>query len=334
MTDVLEGQLRVTAARPSVARSDPVASVWIRGAFAALWAAALGLASLVVVALVVWAADSRSNASAGASMRLRRPAVVARPPDPVARARRRADAASARPHPGARPAGGARDVDRGPRQSLCGSPGTSRSLSPRWPCRTPSLPPCSPPPRRRATIRPSGGAAFVCAGLVAGLFASIGAARGAGVNRAVWRRCRSSCGRRCERRAARRPWCWPARRPCSRSARWSRTSTGSTRSSAATSGAPGIFSMLLLSLLLVPNARGVRLRIPRRAGVCARRRHVGGLRWCPRGRDAGASAACSRPGRPGAAARTHRVRRRGGGGRCGRRLAGHPLVDSAICAGR
>jgi hypothetical protein len=69
MSDVLD-RLRAPRVSTPAARSEPVASVWVRGAFAATWAVAVGVAALVVLALVVWAADSRSVASAGGAMRL------------------------------------------------------------------------------------------------------------------------------------------------------------------------------------------------------------------------------------------------------------------------
>jgi hypothetical protein len=56
------------SARPT-ARAEPATSIWVRGALAAGWAVAVGVASLVVLSLVVWAADSGSTASAGGSMR-------------------------------------------------------------------------------------------------------------------------------------------------------------------------------------------------------------------------------------------------------------------------
>jgi hypothetical protein len=46
-----------------------VAPLWVRGAFAAIWAVTVGVASLVVVVLAMWAADTRSQASAGAATR-------------------------------------------------------------------------------------------------------------------------------------------------------------------------------------------------------------------------------------------------------------------------
>jgi hypothetical protein len=44
-------------------------SVWWRGSLAALWAVAVGVASLLVIALIAWAADSRTGASAGQAVR-------------------------------------------------------------------------------------------------------------------------------------------------------------------------------------------------------------------------------------------------------------------------
>lgn len=44
-------------------------SVWLRGALAALWAVCVGLAALVALVLVAWAADSRSGAGAAAAVR-------------------------------------------------------------------------------------------------------------------------------------------------------------------------------------------------------------------------------------------------------------------------
>jgi len=50
-------------------RQTALSSVWGRGALSALWVASVGCAALVVVALIAWAADSRSAASAGAAIR-------------------------------------------------------------------------------------------------------------------------------------------------------------------------------------------------------------------------------------------------------------------------
>ncbi|HTR69614.1 MAG TPA: DUF6350 family protein [Mycobacteriales bacterium] len=84
MSDVLDrfavAPTSTTTARPTLAspagsspragiRLTPAAATWARGALAAVWSVSVGLASLTVLALVVWAADSQSNASAGAAVR-------------------------------------------------------------------------------------------------------------------------------------------------------------------------------------------------------------------------------------------------------------------------
>lgn len=46
-----------------------MAPLWVRGAFAALWTVTVGVAGLVVVVLAMWAADARSQASAGVATR-------------------------------------------------------------------------------------------------------------------------------------------------------------------------------------------------------------------------------------------------------------------------
>lgn len=47
----------------------PPASVWVRGSLAALWAVSVGAATLVVVVLVAWAADSRAGSAATSAIR-------------------------------------------------------------------------------------------------------------------------------------------------------------------------------------------------------------------------------------------------------------------------
>lgn len=46
-----------------------VRSTWLRGALGAVWAVAVGLASLIVVVLITWAADSRAASGAGSAVR-------------------------------------------------------------------------------------------------------------------------------------------------------------------------------------------------------------------------------------------------------------------------
>jgi hypothetical protein len=68
VTQVLPRPTTTSAQRP--APTPPgVAPLWVRAAFAAIWAVTVGLASLVVVVLAMWAADTRSAASAGATAR-------------------------------------------------------------------------------------------------------------------------------------------------------------------------------------------------------------------------------------------------------------------------
>ena len=52
-----------------VVRSDTAGSVWWRGCLAAAWAVAVGIATLLVVVLVAWAADSRASSGATAAIR-------------------------------------------------------------------------------------------------------------------------------------------------------------------------------------------------------------------------------------------------------------------------
>ena len=68
MTELLTRPPRAQA-RSTVARAEREASLWWRGALAAVWAVSLGVAVLVVVVLIVWATDSRSGAGAGEAIR-------------------------------------------------------------------------------------------------------------------------------------------------------------------------------------------------------------------------------------------------------------------------
>ena len=66
MTELLT---RPPATTSTVSDSSATGSVWWRGCLAALWAVALGLATLVVLVLIVWATDSRSGAGASDAIR-------------------------------------------------------------------------------------------------------------------------------------------------------------------------------------------------------------------------------------------------------------------------
>ena len=67
MTELLTRPPAATTS--TVSETSGTGSVWWRGCLAALWAVALGLASLVVLVLIVWATDSRSGAGAGQAIR-------------------------------------------------------------------------------------------------------------------------------------------------------------------------------------------------------------------------------------------------------------------------
>ncbi|HEU5033757.1 MAG TPA: DUF6350 family protein [Mycobacteriales bacterium] len=55
--------------RYGVTADGATASIWWRGVLAALWAVALGVATLMVIVLVAWASDSRAGSSAGEAIR-------------------------------------------------------------------------------------------------------------------------------------------------------------------------------------------------------------------------------------------------------------------------
>jgi hypothetical protein len=253
MTDVLEGQLRVTAAAPPSTRSQgAVASVWVRGAFAALWAAALGVGSLVVVALVVWAADSRSNASAADAMRLAAQLWLVAHRTPL---RLSGGALTIPPMAltfvlGLLVARATSIVARGTRCTDLRDFGVIVASV--------TLPYAALATVLAATtssgmFQPKTGAAFVCAGLVGGLFASIGAARGAGVTKAAWRS--MPIDLRISLNAAGASAAVLAGAAAILAFGSILAHLGRFGAIVnAYSGTPGVFSMLLLSLLLVPNA--------------------------------------------------------------------------------
>src|ERR1043166_7259644 len=71
MTELLTRASRSArqAAASATYDDDERAWAWWRGTLAALWAVAVGVASLLVIALIAWAADSRTGASAGQAVR-------------------------------------------------------------------------------------------------------------------------------------------------------------------------------------------------------------------------------------------------------------------------
>jgi hypothetical protein len=168
------------------ARAEPAVAVWVRGAMAAAWAAAVGLASLVVLSLVVWAADSGSTTSAGGAMRfagqmwllahrtpMRLPAGGALTIPPLALTLLVGGLVARGAAIVARTTECAETRDVGVVVAAVTLPyaviATIVAIA------TPS-----------GAFKPSIGAAFICAVMVGGLAASIGAVRGSGMARSVW----------------------------------------------------------------------------------------------------------------------------------------------------
>jgi Family of unknown function (DUF6350) len=185
VSDVLD-RLRAPTARPSAKRAEPATSIWISGPAGAIWAALIGVVSLTIVTLMVWAAQAHAGVGAIGTMRFgaqlwllahRTPLrtaggsltipplvltiglglLVARASAVVARGARCRDA---------------RDVAMvvvsvaAPyavfAAVLAGFAGSS-------------------------TLRPSIAGAFVCAAVFASLWSTIGAIRGSGLARPIWR---------------------------------------------------------------------------------------------------------------------------------------------------
>lgn len=73
MTELLSGARASRSARSNADSYDDDVTerpwAWWRGSLAALWAVAVGVASLLVIALIAWAADSRTGAPAGQAVR-------------------------------------------------------------------------------------------------------------------------------------------------------------------------------------------------------------------------------------------------------------------------
>lgn len=186
MTDLLE-RPRASAARNADAGDESVAPLWARGAFAALWTAAAGLAVLIVIALIDWAADSYSTASAGGAMRFAvvvwlaaGRASIAVPDGTIAVAPlgltlliglllARASSMLARSS-GIRELGGVGVVVA----SIAAPYAVLSALL----CLV----------ARSGSLRPSPGGAFVTEGLIAVIATAIGALRGAGLTRTLWER--------------------------------------------------------------------------------------------------------------------------------------------------
>jgi hypothetical protein len=178
---------RVPSPRSAAARPEPIASVWLRGAFAATWAVVVGVASLIVIALVVWAADSESVATAGGAMRFAAQLWLLAQRTPL----RLAGGGALAIPPLALTVGVGALLARATaivaRSTAC-SDGRGLSVivaSVAAPYAV--LATVLAAMTASAAMRPSVGAAFVCALLVGGVSSAIGALRGAGLIRSTWR---------------------------------------------------------------------------------------------------------------------------------------------------
>jgi Family of unknown function (DUF6350) len=178
---------RPSSVRTAPDRDDVLGSVWLRGALAAGWAIAVGLASLVVLVLIVWAADSQSTASAGGAMRFAGQLWLL-----AHRSSVRTSAGGALVIPpliltvllGLLVARGAAILAR--------TSGAVDAAALRRIVAAVTLPyavlaTILAAVTGSASLRPSVGAAFVCAALVGGISAALGAARAAGLLPAAWR---------------------------------------------------------------------------------------------------------------------------------------------------
>jgi hypothetical protein len=189
VTDLLTRESRVArAAAPAGSddRREHAASVWVRGAFAALWASAVGLAALVALALVVWSADSRSNASAGEAARLAAQLWLLAQRTPL----RVPGGTLTIPLLGLTLLLGLlvmRATAIVARASRCAEPRdlgvvVASVVGPYTVIAT-----LVAAATQSSAIRPVAGAAFVCAAVFAAVFAAMGAVRGADMSREIWR---------------------------------------------------------------------------------------------------------------------------------------------------
>jgi hypothetical protein len=178
---------RPRSAQPAAVGGEPIASIWLRGTIAAVWAVAVGVASLIVLALVVWAADSKSTASAGGAIRfaaqlwvlahrspLRMPSggAVTIPPLMLTGLAGLLVARGA-----AILARGMHRVDRSSIGMVAAAVATPYAI----------LAAVVAGVTASSTFRPSIGAAFICALLIGGISATLGAAKGAGLIGVTWR---------------------------------------------------------------------------------------------------------------------------------------------------
>jgi Family of unknown function (DUF6350) len=183
VTDVLT-RPRVQPARGGTATA--VGSVWVQGAFAATWAFVVGAAALVLISLFVWAADSSSVAGATGAMRFGAQLWLLAQRTPL-----EASGGSLAIPPLALTFGAvvvlahaSALVARSTRSHTRGDVGTV-VLSVTGPYAV--LAAAVAALARSAALRPSIGAAFVCAVVVGGLASTLGALRGSGLAQELWR---------------------------------------------------------------------------------------------------------------------------------------------------
>ncbi|HVY11500.1 MAG TPA: DUF6350 family protein [Mycobacteriales bacterium] len=69
MTQAVARPRAAAPKRRTAAQAAPVSPLWLRSLMAAVWTVAVGLAVLVVIAVIVWSADSRTTSSAGDALR-------------------------------------------------------------------------------------------------------------------------------------------------------------------------------------------------------------------------------------------------------------------------
>ncbi|MBV9873033.1 MAG: hypothetical protein JO214_20660 [Frankiaceae bacterium] len=183
MSNVLD---RPTVSTRASAQVEPAVAVWVRGAMAAAWAVAVGVACLVVLSLVVWAADSGSTANAAGAMRFAGQLWLLAHRVPMA-----LPGGGALTIPplaltllaGALVSRGAAIVARTTECADLRDVGTvTAAVTAPYAVLATIIAIATP----SAALRPSVGAAFVCAVMVGGVAAAIGAFRGSGLARITW----------------------------------------------------------------------------------------------------------------------------------------------------
>jgi hypothetical protein len=160
--------------------------VWVRGVIAAAWAVGIGVASLVVLALVVWAADSSSIASASGAMRFAAQLWLLAHRTPM----RITGGALTIPPLGLTLVLGlllARAAAIVARASNCTDGRDVGIVIAAVTAPYAVLATILAALTQSATLHPSVGAALVCAVVVGGVAATLGAARGSGLALPLWR---------------------------------------------------------------------------------------------------------------------------------------------------